>query len=135
MSRARKAAAPGETWKAMMLATPRRNEAAAVEEMDSTIVISVRTRRPRWLVPPVTWIVRTPQRRRLVLDGIGARVWGLCDGTRTVEGVIDAFAAAYRLSFHEARASVVEYVKGLVRRGALAIELAQDREDIDVKGK
>ena len=83
--------------------------------------IAVPTRRPGWLVPPISWVVRPPGARTLVLDALGVEIWTLCDGSRTVEAVIDAFAAANGLTFHEARVSVTAYLKSLLRQGALAV--------------
>ncbi len=96
---------------------PRRSgdEAEALE-------ITVEMNRPWYLLfPPLSWIVRVGSTRTLGLDRLGARVWDLCDGKRTVEEIVDEFAELYDLSFHEARTSVTMYLKMLVQRGALAI--------------
>jgi hypothetical protein len=45
----------------------------------------------------------------------------MCDGKRTVEQMVDFFAAKYELSFHEARTAVSGHLKALVQRGALAM--------------
>jgi hypothetical protein len=50
----------------------------------------------------------------------------LCDGKATVESIIDEFAARHRLSFHESRVAVTGYLKTLIRRGVLAIELSEE---------
>jgi len=54
---------------------------------------------------------------------------GLCDGERTVEAIIDAFAAEHRLTFHEARVAVGGYLRSLMARGALAMVMAQEERE------
>ena len=115
---------PERSWRRMLEATPLRNAAAAVEADGAEgLRVTVPTARPRWLVPPLSWLMPVRRTRRVRLDRIGARVWALCDGARTVEAVVEAFAAAYNLTFHEARVAVTGYLRQLVQRGALAIEM------------
>lgn len=116
------AAAPEGSWERMLRARPARNAAADVrrDERDGTR-ITVRKRKPWFLIPPLSWIIRPRLTGVAALDDLGSQVWGLCDGVRTVEGVIDEFAGAHRLSFHEARVAVTGYMKLLVERGALAM--------------
>jgi hypothetical protein len=57
----------------------------------------------------------------VILDRVGTRLWKMCDGKKTVEQLVDFFAAQYELSFHEARAAVSGHLKALVQRGALAM--------------
>jgi len=115
-------AQPSDSWRQMLAGKPVRNVAARVEQnADDSVAIYVKRPR-RWYVrPPLSWIVPFAPERRVALDQLGTRVWTLCDGTRTVEGVVDAFAAEHRLSFHEARVAVTEYTRRLVQRGVLAI--------------
>ena len=112
----------------MLLARPVPNAAARTEPRDGNrLAVYVKTKRPAYLVPPLSWIVPHPEERCAVLDPIGVRVWTLCDGRRTVEHVVDAFAAQYGLTFHEGRVAVTEYLKRLIQRGVLAIVLADER--------
>lgn len=117
------AGSPAGDWSAMLRARMIHNAAAGMEPgpRDGERSLAVPTRRPGWLVPPLSWVVRPPATRRVVLDALGAEVWDLCDGKRTVENVIDAFAAGNGLTFHEARVSVTAYLKALVQQGALAV--------------
>ena len=96
----------------------------ATQDGAEGLSISVRTRRPRYLAPPLSWIVPLRPTRVVRLDRVGSQVWALCDGTRTVEEVVEAFAARHRLTFHEARVAVTGYLRQLVHRGALAMALA-----------
>jgi hypothetical protein len=91
------------------------------------MVVSVPMRRPRFLVPPLSWILPYSSHRRVELDALGAGVLDLCDGRRSVEAVIEAFAARHKLSFREAQLAVTQFLKQLTHRGLLAIV---GREDI-----
>lgn len=111
----------------MLAARPARNAAAeAAHAPSGELALAVRRRRPRWHVPPLSWIVPIRPTRTVRLDPLGAQVWELCDGERSVEAIVDAFAAAHRLSFHEARVAVTGYLSQLVQRGALAIALCEE---------
>ncbi len=106
----------------MLCATPVRNHAARESRSDGDqVVVEVPRRRPGWLVPPLSWVVRPPGTRRIALDRLGTQVWSFCDGRRTVENVIDAMADAQRLTFHEARVAVTGYLRMLGERGALVV--------------
>jgi len=111
------------SWRPMLQAVPRRNAAAdAVRRPDGTLAVHVRLRRPRWAVPPITWVVHLTGRRTVNLDAVGTAVWDWADGRHTVEDVIDEFSRRYSLTFHEARAAVTGFLGSLVKRGVLAIE-------------
>lgn len=114
------------SWRRMLAAIPRRNAAAEVTEDEDCLRIAVRTTPPRWLVGPLRWLLPVRRGRAVRLDGVGAWVWGLCDGARTVEQVVDTFADRYNLTFHEARVAVTGYLRQLVQRGALAMEMPDE---------
>ncbi len=99
------------------------NHAATADWSDdrSELRIQIPTKRPRYLVPPISWVVRPPKSRTMVLDRIGSGVWSRCDGQRTVEQVIEEFAADHRLTFHEGRVAVTGFAKSLIQRGALVV--------------
>ena len=116
------------TWRNMLEAVPVRNSAArVVDEGEHSVAVYVRTRRPRYMVPPISWIVPVRKERRVSLDGVGARIWRLCDGHKTVEDVIDAFARNYDLTFHESRVAVTGYMKMLIQRGVLAVVVGEEQ--------
>ncbi len=112
------------SWRGMLLARPVPNFVARVENAGRDgLRIAVATVKPWYFVPPVSWIVPLSKERTVVLDSVGAYIWRLCDGERTVENIVDEFAAKHRLTFHEARAAVTGYMKLLVQRSVLAIAL------------
>ena len=77
--------------------------------------------RPKFLMPPLSWILPVSTHRRVELEPAGRAVLDLCDGRRTVEGVIEKFAADHKLSFREAQLAITEFLHQLVARGLVAI--------------
>ena len=108
----------------MLLARPIRNQAARVTKRpNGAIDLSVPRDPGKSLRPPLSWIVPVQPERRTSLEGAGKEVWDLCDGLRTVEDIVDAVATRYALTFHESRVSVTGYLKSLIQRGILAIQV------------
>ncbi len=115
------------SWRSMLAARPVKNAAACVADTSGeAVTIQIKREKPWYMVPPISWIVPMCSERELVLDRMGARIWRLCDGERTIEDVVDVFAERHALTFHEARAAVTGYVKGLIQRGAMAIVVRED---------
>jgi hypothetical protein len=103
-------------------ATPRTNEAMEVSPLrDGGALAKIPMRRPRWFVPPISWVLPFSSHRRIRLDAVGADVLNLCDGTNRVETVIEKFAAANKLSFREAQLPVTQFLQQLTERGLVAI--------------
>lgn len=111
----------GQNWEKMLRACLARNQAARRSEKDGEPCLLVPTRRPRWLVPPLTLLVHPPSHGTIILDALGLQIWEDCDGARTVEQVIERFAKANALTFHEARVAVTQYTRVLIQKGALAV--------------
>jgi hypothetical protein len=106
----------------MLKAIPVKNPAAATADSDSDQVrLTVKRKKPAFLVPPVSWLIRPRMQKRVQLDRVGTWVWRICDGNRSVEAVIDRFAEKYALTFHEARVTVTKYLKLLVEWGIIAM--------------
>lgn len=112
------------TWRTMLASRPCPNSAAEVApQPDGTVQITVQLKKMEWLIPPLSWFIHPNLRRRYHLqDKVAVMIWGLCDGRRSVEAIVDEFARSYALTFHEARAAVTDYLKILVQRGIMAIE-------------
>lgn len=88
---------------------------------DGRVIATVPIPKPRYLVPPLSWLLPFSRQRRVELEPVGAAVLKLCDGQRTVEAVIEAFAAGHKLSFREAQLPVTAFVRQLAQRGLLAV--------------
>ena len=125
MSVTEKAPQPSDrSWRSLLLSKPVRNTKAETHRGgDGLLSVTVRSKKPWFVVPPLTWFVKPRYTKTYTLDKLGTEVWDLCDGERTVEEIVDAFASRHRLTFHEARASVTGYMSELVRRGAIAIAM------------
>jgi len=71
------------------------------------------------------WIARksnSPSHHEIELDEIGAFVWSLCDGKRNVAGIAAALSKHYKITTHEAEASLLDFLDSLRRRGCLTLE-------------
>ena len=111
------------SWRTTLASVPIHNPAAGVLRRERGVVVTLQGKRPAFLVPPLSWVIRPRLQRRMWLDSVGREVWELCDGERTVESIVDAFARNERLTFHEARISVVQYLKELMKRGLVALSV------------
>ncbi|MGC9454142.1 MAG: PqqD family protein [Phycisphaerae bacterium] len=106
----------------VLAAVPYRNEAMELHHRrDGTALASIPLRKPRWLVPPLSWVIPFSSHRRVELDTAGVAVLDLCDGSRNVESIIEKFAADHKLSFREAQLSVTKFLQQLTQRGVIAV--------------
>jgi hypothetical protein len=106
----------------MLAAVPYVNEAMERRRLDEgAVMVSVPMKKPKWLVPPVSWVLPYSSHRRLQLDGLGAEVLDRCDGRTRVETIIEKFAADHKLSFREAQLAVTTFLRQLTQRGLIAI--------------
>jgi len=112
----------GRTTEEFLSAVPHRNQDMELEELPTgELVIEVEMDRPWYMFPPISWVLPYGRHRRLQLDSIGAGLTELCDGQRTVENVIEIFAADHKLTFREAQVPVTLYLRQLTQRGVMAI--------------
>lgn len=65
-------------------------------------------------------VVKAPEHREVQLDELGAFVWRLCDGTRTVKSIASALKAKFRLTQPEAEASLLSFLASLSQRGYIS---------------
>ena len=111
-------------------AVPYPNQTIAVRRLaDGGGLAEVPIARPRWLVPPLSWILPFSTQRRIRLDAIGVAVLNLCNGRNAVETIIENFAADNKLSFREAQLPVTQFLQQLTQRGLVAIVGAKKRAD------
>jgi len=103
-------------------AVPCSNQAVEVQpRRNGGILVTVPIRRPKYLVPPISWLLPFSKYRRVELEAAGAEIFRLCDGKRRVEDVIEKFAIDHKLSFREAQLPVGKFLTQLTERGLLAI--------------
>jgi hypothetical protein len=113
---------PTWTFDDLLDAVPTPNSSARTETADTGVHITVPTRR-RWWMKPLSLIMpfRREPKRTLALDSLGREVWEMADGQTPTEMLIDRFAAAHGLSFHEARLSVTQFLRTLTYHGAIVV--------------
>ena len=112
----------GSSSNDILVSLPVPNRAMSVHPRpDGTVLVSVPVRRPAWLSPPLSWLMPFSARRRIELDAVGACVLDLCDGRRSVQDLIEAFASRHKLSFREAQLPVRQFLRQLTERGIVAI--------------
>ena len=89
------------------------------------LVVQRKPFRSRWLerLAPVI------RERRIELDEIGSRVWRRLDGHRDVRCLIQDFAREYHVDRREAEAVVVEFLKSLMRRGLITMQIPRSSDD------
>jgi len=116
----------------LLAAVPLRNRTMAVERRsDGTALAAVPLRRPRWMIPPLSWFLPYSTHRRVQLDRPGTEVLDLCDGRRTVEQIVEKFAADHKLTFREAQLAIGQFLQSLTQRGLIAVACPVE----DRKGK
>jgi hypothetical protein len=104
-----------------MSAIPCRNRAAAVERAGKGVLVSIPLAKKWWVRPPLTWIFPISSQRRVQLDETGAWVLEQCDGRCTVEEIVERLQEKHKLSFHEARVPVLQFMRMLCERGVVAM--------------
>jgi hypothetical protein len=101
---------------------PTQNRAVREEQNAGTVVLYAPIRWSWWL-RALSWLLPLRRERGFALDALGQEVWRACDGERTVEMIVEAFAERHRVRFHEARQSVLTFLKLLSERNLIAILL------------
>jgi hypothetical protein len=84
--------------------------------------------RYRGVVRGLASFVRSRNRKRYELVGLSRELFERLDGTLTVEDLIDDLMVGDQLTFFEARALVMQYLKDLMQRGLVVIipDVAQE---------
>ena len=103
-------------------AVPVRNRAVASEsEKPDEVVLRVPLRK-RWYTQSfLRLLFPFSTHRRVALDSLGIEVWGMVDGRSTAERIVERFAERHQLSFHEARLSVMLFLRELTQRGIIVM--------------
>jgi len=93
----------------------------ADRQTEEAVVLSVPLRHRWYMNPPLSWMLPFSTHRRIGLDKLGTEVWKTCDGEKTTEQIIDTFSERHHLSFHEARLSIMSFLKDLTERGVIVM--------------
>jgi hypothetical protein len=109
-------------------AVPMRNRTVRAEKDDEQeLVLAVPMRRRWYMKRPFSWLFPFSTHRRVALDAMGREVWNQCDGDTAAEKIIEEFAGKHQLTFHEARISVMLFLKDLTQRGMIVMIGAPSR--------
>lgn len=76
-----------------------------------------------------------PEYRQLALDEVGSRVWELCDGERTIDGVVQSVTGEYKLTRREAEASVTMFLQTLAKKNLIGLMSAGGKKSVNNKRK
>jgi hypothetical protein len=113
----------------LLASVPMRNQSIAWERRgENELVARVPIRRKWYMRPPLSWIMPFSTHRTVALDKTGSEVLQACDGIATIERIVDAFADAHHLRFHQARLSVMEFLRQLTRRGLVVIVGPEEKQ-------
>ena len=114
---------PTLNFEEQLSSIPVRNEKVTIVPSDrhpDTLIAEVTLRYEGWLRAAKKLLNPRPV-RRLELAGLTRELYEKLDGARTVENLIDELAESEKLTFFEARAFVVQYLKGLMERGLIVV--------------
>jgi hypothetical protein len=103
---------------------PVRNERVRAYPADDpdSLVVEVELKYPAWMSLLVK-LLRMPGRKRYRLDGVGLQVYQSVDGSKSFQRLVDDFGEMHKLTFFEARALLMQYVKILMKRGLVVVAL------------
>lgn len=107
----------------LLASVPVVNEAVRAQRHGKTLILYVPIRRRWWMGPPLSWLpgVQFGDRKGVALDRLGEEVWQACDGQSTTEQIVERFACAHKVRFHEARLSVMSFLSMLMQRNLVAL--------------
>jgi hypothetical protein len=71
---------------------------------------------------------RAPQYKEIMLDEVGSDIWELCDGKRTVDGIVSVTCGKYKITRRECETSVSTYLKMLGERNLLGFQVGGRRK-------
>ncbi len=68
----------------------------------------------------------SPTEKKIQLDKVGSIVWGLCDGERTMQDIVEHLREEYKLLPSEAEVSLNAYFNQLSKRGLVGFVLPEE---------
>lgn len=111
-------------------AVPVRNRSMEQKPLpDGGVAFTVQAAPPGVVLGGMKRLLKVPHRSKTVrLDCLGAEVLRACDGRKTVEEIVDEFAASHRLTFHEARLGVMQFLKVLMQHNAVGLAVPEGEQ-------
>lgn len=86
---------------------------------DGTCLLKIPLK-PRGILRWVGRIFKLSNEHKIELDETGSTVWLLCDGTHSVESIVQKLVHQYKLERREAEISLFAFLNTLSRRGFIA---------------
>jgi len=84
----------------------------ATETGETVLTVPQGERKGKVMRLMAKWL-SVPNERRIELDEVGGFVWGLCDGSHTVEAIVQRTSKEYKLNRREAEVSVTMFLQML----------------------
>jgi hypothetical protein len=103
-----------------LLVVPVRNHRVQTAEDAKGLTVTVEMLYPG-LMKPLVRLLKMRKQRSYRLDGIGLAVYRRVDGKAALEQLIDWLAEEHRLSFHEARTLLMQYLQTLMEKGLVVL--------------
>jgi len=110
-------------------AVPVANTSVRSVDHGDRVTLYVPLRSSWWNSGLMAWVLPMRKERGVELDKIGTAVWRQCDGTATLEQIIDRFAQEHRLRFNEARLAVTQFVRSMTQRNLVAMVVRKPQEN------
>ena len=129
---------PAFNIRSQLRTIPIQNRAMSLRKLESgDVVFSVPAGPPGGAIGLLKTLLRVPHVDKTIrLDTLGSEVLTACDGKNTVEKIVELLADRHKLTFHEARVSVVRFLEMLLRTGAVAVSVPKPiSEKADRGGK
>lgn len=108
-----------------MNSVPLKNPLVKWKEIKSGNKVAILQRRSDWWGKILAFIFVIPKEREVVLDELGSEVVDLCDGINKVEDLVQKMADKYKLTRKEAETSILSYLRQLVRRGIIGLQIKE----------
>ncbi len=111
-----------EDRKRLMLLRPVHNSLITVEEKeDGEIILHIPMKeKVGFLTKLLAKCVQLPTEKRVELDEVGSFVWKLCDGSNTLESVVQKVGREYKMNRREAEVSTTTFMEMLIQRNFIA---------------
>lgn len=107
-------------------AVPIKIPAIAKEKKHNKLMITLEFERPKW-----QQILGSDKkcRKTFALDNLGREVYELCNGKNTVLKIIKIISKNYQISIAEAEISVTTFIKTLMSKGLIAIQIKKETQN------
>ncbi|MDO8683047.1 MAG: PqqD family protein [Armatimonadota bacterium] len=107
---------PSLTKQQAMAISPVHNTSITWTKIDGGEILLKIPKRSDRLGKIIGRIFRIPDYKEILLDEVGAGVWEMCDGKKSIGQIIDETSKMFKLNKRESEVSVTTYIKMLAER-------------------